>query len=165
MGPLSDPGGLYTDPTFEKKTGSGSCYNLWEKNRIRKKKNRTWIRPSKKNPDLYPTWFLPNKIDLLLVSFDLIFNIIDIITINCHICQQILQEKFDLRWIINLDVPTGSGSDQNTRTRIRNPCSNRGRLTLVLRIRFPSRCQDPCYHLIYSTLPRIRVPDTACNGR
>ena len=60
------------DPTFEKKT------------RIR-------IRPPRKN--LIQIWilpyFLPNKIDLLLISFDIKVIIIDNLTQYHHFCQYI----------------------------------------------------------------------------
>ena len=48
----SGSGWVYPDPTFEIKSGSDPT--------------------SEENPDLDPTWFLPNKIARLLFSFDMV---------------------------------------------------------------------------------------------
>ena len=89
-----------TDPTSKK--------NLIRIQPLRK--NRSWIRPLKRNADLDPTYCLPNKIDLF--SFFLKVNVIDILIQYYLLCQKILQETFSLRWKLNLDVQTRSGSDQ-----------------------------------------------------
>ena len=89
----------------------------------------TWIRIrlTRKN------WIriLPNFIDILLSSFDLKVNIIDILILFYYFGQKILQEKLNFRWILNLDdhiLNTGSdlisktGFEENTR--IRSPENN-----------------------------------------
>ena len=50
--------------------------------RIRMDFTRIQIRSSKNDPDPDPTYFLPNKICLLLFSFDINVKIIDILYYN-----------------------------------------------------------------------------------
>ena len=76
---VEDPGGFYPDPSFEK------INRIWIRSSI---SNRIRIRPSSKKPepdktlekpepDPHPALYLPYKIDIFLVAFDIKVNIID----------------------------------------------------------------------------------------
>ena len=93
-----------------------------------------WVWPGSdhrvKNPDptvekngsgSYPKNY--NKIHLLLYSFDIKVNIIEIAILYNHFGQLILEGKFNFRWILYLDVQTESGSDLISK-RDPQPCFN-----------------------------------------
>ena len=120
-GRVADPVWVYLIQPLRKKTRSGS------------------VPQKKAYLDSDPAQYSHNQIHLLLLYFDIKINIsnwyLNLILSLYNIINNILKERFNLRWILVLDVQTGSGPNlisnngsnlisqtgSNKNTRIRSP--------------------------------------------